>query len=206
MLYTYNKTLKKKSLRTYIRSIRRSLTSQEQYIAAQLLTNKVTTVNHILQSTHIAIFISFDGEINTTLLIQTLLLMKKNIYLPVIPIVNPQYLLFYKYTLSIPLIRNHLNIYEPQKNTTSHIPIEILDIIFVPLVAFDKYGNRLGMGGGFYDRILKKYPKHHFSYIPIGLAYDFQKISTKLLPVESWDMKLPKIITPSHYWQWKNIK
>lgn len=202
--YTCNKALQKQSIRKYIRSIRRNLTYQEQYIAAQLLTNKIITTNHIHRLMHIGIFISIDGEINTTLLIKTLLLMKKKIYLPIVPISNIQYLSFSKYTLSTPLVRNHLNTYEPQQNTTSTIPIKLLDIMFIPLVAFDKNGNRLGMGHGFYDRTLRKYPALLYSYIPIGLGYDFQEIPTQLLPTEKWDIKLPEIITPSTHWHINN--
>lgn len=203
MTYSYyinNKTLQRQSIRTYIRTIRHALTLQEKHTAAQLITNKIIAINNIYQSKNVAIFLSFDGEIETKLLIKTLLLMKKNIYLPITPISNTQYLSFAKYTLSTPLIKNRFNIYEPQYNITSIISIEILDVMFIPLVAFDKNRNRLGMGSGFYDKTLKKYSKNKFSYIPIGLAYDFQKIPTTLLPIEPWDIKLPEIITPNNHW------
>lgn len=205
MKYICNQTLQKKIIRKYIRTVRRSLTLQEQYIATQLLTNQILATNHIYQSTHIAIFISFDGEINTIPLIKVLLSMKKKIYLPTISNIKSQHLLFYKYTLSIPLVHNHLQIYEPQKNNSFSISTEILDIIFVPLIAFDKYGNRLGMGSGLYDKTLQ-YLKKKSSFVSIGLAYDFQKISSQLFPIEPWDIKLSEIITPSHYWKSKNVK
>lgn len=200
----YDKKLQRKSIRSYVRSIRHTLTLHEQSVASQLLTNKIMAINHVHQSTHIAIFIPFDGEINTKLLIKTLLLMNKQIYLPIIPISNSQCLSFSKYTLSTTLIRNRLNIYEPQYNINSIIPIKTLDIMFIPLVAFDNNGNRLGMGSGFYDRTLQKYPRNQFYYSPIGLAYDFQKVPAALLPIEKWDIKLPEIITPYNHWKWEN--
>ncbi|WP_159714407.1 5-formyltetrahydrofolate cyclo-ligase [Blochmannia endosymbiont of Camponotus nipponensis] len=197
-MYINDKTTYKKSIRTYIRTIRRTLTFQEQHTAAQLITNKIMTINHMYRSTHIAAFVSFDGEISTNLLIRTLLFMHKHIYLPIIPSLKSDYLLFSEYTFSTPLIYNHLNIYEPKWNTDSIVPIEKLDIIFVPLVAFDTHRHRLGMGGGFYDRTLKNW-KHQNNYVPIGLAYNFQKIPTQLFPVETWDITLPEIITPSYH-------
>lgn len=149
MLHTHNYAIHKQSIRTYIRSIRQALTLQEKNVAAQLLTNKTITIHYIRQSTHIAIFLPFDGEINTKLLIKNLLFMKKKIYLPIIPTSNIQHLSFSQYTLATSLTLNRFNIYEPQKNIHSFIKIEKLDIIFIPLVAFDKYGNRLGMGKRF---------------------------------------------------------
>lgn len=193
---------KKKIIRTYIRSLRRSLQLSEQYIAAQLITNKIITLNCIRKSKHIAVFISFDGEIRTDLLIKTLLFMNKYIYVPIVPSCNCQYLSFTQYTLSTPLIKNpYIHTYEPEYNKNSIISIKKLDIMFIPLVAFDKYGNRLGMGGGFYDKTLLYY-NNKTNCTFIGLGYDFQKIPKGALPSETKDVNLSKIITPNCcYWK-----
>lgn len=61
-------------------------------------------------------------------------------------------------------------------------------MIFVPLVACDKQGNRIGMGGGFYDRTLAN--ASHL--ISVGLAHRLQQVEA--LPVESWDMPLDHLI------------
>ena len=65
------------------------------------------------------------------------------------------------------------------------------DILLVPLVAFDKYLNRIGYGGGYYDRYLKKLKKEKI--LTIGLAYSFQKV--KKIEAEQNDIKLDSIIT-----------
>ncbi|ADV33657.1 5-formyltetrahydrofolate cyclo-ligase [Candidatus Blochmanniella vafra str. BVAF] len=192
----------KKKIRKYIRSLRQSLTFSEQYVAAQLITNKIINLHYVDQAKNIAIFISTDGEVSTNLLIKTLLLMNKSIYLPILPNIytqSIQYLSFVKYTLSTPLVRNRFNIYEPKYNNNNiHIiPMELLDILFIPLVAFDQNKNRLGMGGGFYDKTLQHWEKKIKNCICIGLAYNFQKIPNHLLPIEQWDIKLSNIITPS---------
>lgn len=202
-MYTKIKKLNKnkKIIRKYIRTLRHSIKYTEQYTAAQLITNKVLTLNCIHQSKNIAMFISIDGEINTDLLIKTLLSINKRIYLPIVP--SPSYkskrLSFAQYTFNTILIRNHLNTYEPIKNNiTSFLSIEKLDIIFVPLVACDEYGNRLGMGGGFYDTTLQNHKSIYTNCTLIGLGYDFQKIPSQLLPIEKTDLQLHKIITPSN--------
>ena len=66
------------------------------------------------------------------------------------------------------------------------------NILLVPVVAFDKYFNRIGYGGGFYDRYIKKIKKDK-KIITIGLAYSFQKV--KKVPINSFDMKLDFVVT-----------
>ena len=70
------------------------------------------------------------------------------------------------------------------------------DLIFVPFVGYDKNLNRLGYGGGFYDRYFEKNSKFK-KIIKIGLAFSFQKI--KKLPVNKFDKKLDRIITEKKF-------
>ena len=72
-----------------------------------------------------------------------------------------------------------------------------LDIIFTPLVAFDSVGNRIGMGGGYYDRVLAPWFTEQTGPYPIGLAHDCQHLNS--LPIQAWDVPLPEIITPQHH-------
>ena len=81
------------------------------------------------------------------------------------------------------------------------IPTNQLDIICTPLVAFDKQGHRLGMGGGYYDRTLAPWFHYKSGPKPIGLAHSCQEVEQ--LPVESWDVPLPKIVTPKQIWDWE---
>ena len=66
------------------------------------------------------------------------------------------------------------------------------DILLVPIVAFDKNLNRIGYGGGFYDRYIKRVKKIK-NILTIGLAYSFQKV--KKIKVNNTDMKLNFILT-----------
>ena len=97
---------------------------------------------------------------------------------------------FYKYSFEDPFIVNKLGIPEPFKSSNKIIP----DLIFVPLVGYDDNLNRLGYGGGFYDRYFEKNSRKIFK---IGLAFSFQKI--KKLPVNKFDKKLDRIITEKKY-------
>ena len=110
---------------------------------------------------------------------------KFNISLPVIK-KNFQ-MDFYKWSFSDPLKVNKYGIPEPEiKN------IVYPDILLVPLVAFDKNLNRLGYGGGYYDRLIKKLSKKK-NIIKIGLAFSIQEIDK--VPINVYDQKLDYIVT-----------
>ena len=79
-------------------------------------------------------------------------------------------------------------IMEPEYDPDRIIKPENFDAVIAPLLAFDRAGNRLGFGGGYYDTLLKQ-----CSCPKIGFAYSFQEIET--LPVEEHDQKLTIIIT-----------
>ena len=94
---------------------------------------------------------------------------------------------FYKWYKNVPLLINKYGI--PELETTNRV---YPDILFVPLVAFDKELNRLGYGGGFYDRYIEKIDKIK-KVTKIGLAFSFQKI--KSVPIDHYDKKLDFVIT-----------
>lgn len=89
---------------------------------------------------------------------------------------------------------NKYGIPEPLCEVNNVIPIDQLDLVFVPLVGFDAKGNRLGMGGGYYDRTLQNVSQTDSAKI-VGLAHDCQEVAE--LPIESWDIPLQLIITPT---------
>jgi len=74
-------------------------------------------------------------------------------------------------------------------------PLAALDIALVPLVAFDDYGRRLGMGGGYYDRTFAylRHREHWRRPKLIGVAFEFQRVAE--LPAQPWDVPLDGIIT-----------
>ena len=94
---------------------------------------------------------------------------------------------FYKWNKNEPLLLNKYGIPEP--DTANKV---YPDILFIPLVAFDKELNRLGYGGGFYDRYIQKISKIK-KIVKVGLAFSFQKLKT--IPVNKHDKKLDIIIT-----------
>ena len=94
---------------------------------------------------------------------------------------------FFCWSLKDPLKINRYGIPEPISNKRIYP-----NILLVPLVAFDKNFNRVGYGGGFYDRYIRKLKKKK-NIITIGLAYSFQKV--KEIPINKYDAKLDYVVT-----------
>lgn len=182
-------TTLRQQLRQQMRETRQKQTALQQQQAAQHITEKALKLIEQQRAKNIALYLAFDGEISTKPLINQLWQQGKHVYLPVLHPFVHGHLLFLRYLPDTPMKANKFGILEPHLNVKSVLPIEQLDIIFTPLVAFDKLGNRLGMGGGFYDRTLQN-SQHRF--ITVGLAHQCQRVEA--LPIESWDIPLEHIL------------
>ena len=113
---------------------------------------------------------------------------EKNKFNISLPVIKKNFQMdFYSWSFSDLLRINKYGIPEPEiKN------IVYPDILLIPLVAFDKHLNRLGYGGGYYDRYIKKLSKKK-KIIKIGLAFSVQKINK--VPINVYDQKLDYIVT-----------
>ena len=113
---------------------------------------------------------------------------EKNSFIISLPVIKKNFKMdFYKWSISDPLKVNKYGIPEPEiKN------IVYPDILLIPLVAFDKNLNRLGYGGGYYDRLIERLSKKK-NIMKIGLAFSVQKIDK--VPINIYDQKLDYIVT-----------
>lgn len=211
-------------IRSSIRTKRKSLSVIEQKRLSSELLQQLTARPDVLAANNIALYLANDGELDPMLFIQWCWQHNKNVYLPVLHPFSSGHLLFLHYQPSSIMQTNKYGILEPKLDVRLIKSINDIDIIFTPLVAFDKTGNRLGMGGGFYDRTLSTWFKHYclennklkskesaeskdkkanekankkplLKPYPIGLAHDIQLIDE--VPSQLWDIPLPEIVTPS---------
>ena len=105
-----------------------------------------------------------------------------------LPVVKKNFKMdFYQWSFSDYLKINKYGIPEPEKKK-----IVYPDVLLIPLVAFDKNLNRLGYGGGYYDRLIEELSKKK-KIIKIGLAFSIQKIDK--VPINVYDQKLDYIVT-----------
>lgn len=189
--------------RTHIRQLtrhaRRQLNATEQHLAAQQVVSQVASSPALAQAQNVALYLANDGELDPQPLINWYWQQGAHVYLPVLHPFCKGYLLFFRYQAHTPLITNRLGIVEPQLDIRQLVPVDQLDIIYTPLVAFDNQGNRMGMGGGFYDRTLAS-KKQALTPHTVGLAHDCQQWPA--LPIDSWDIPLQELITPSQHWRW----
>ena len=188
----------RQQIRQQIRQRRRALTPEQQTQFALHAADRMMAYPPVLLAQTVAVFLSFDGELDTRPLIDQLWRAGKRVYLPVLHPFSPGNLLFLHYPPSSDLVVNRLNIREPKLDVRDVLPLSQLDVLVTPLVAFDAAGQRLGMGGGFYDRTLQNWRQHRLQ--PVGYAHDCQQVDA--LPTEQWDIPLPAVITPSKTWLW----
>ena len=127
----------------------------------------------------------YNYEINIMPLVEKFQRLNYSITLPKIGMNSEMN--FFQWSTKDPLSINKFGIPEPMSNK-----IKFPDILLVPLLAFDKNFNRIGYGGGFYDRYINRLKKIK-KIITIGVAYSFQKI--KKIPVEKYDIKLDFVVT-----------
>lgn len=183
-------------LRQQIRAQRRSISIKERQNLSQQLADRLSKSSLFQNSRHIAFYLPNDGEIDLQPLIRHAWQQKKCCYLPVLGHSHARALWFLPFKPNTPLYKNRFGIFEPKhKPSDRFFKTQSLDLMLLPLVAFDKNGNRLGMGGGFYDRTLSflQNRKHWHKPHLIGAAYQFQEV--KNIPARVWDIPLQGIAT-----------
>ncbi|MHB0774975.1 5-formyltetrahydrofolate cyclo-ligase [Halomonas sp. WWR20] len=186
-------------LRRELRRRRRALTPSQRRQASLALCRQLRQLPEMRRAQRVALYLPNDGEIDPTPLISWLHKRRASVYLPVLRPFTQNQLWFVAYRDTTPMVRNRFGIYEPDRRHGAHrarrLPPWALDLVLLPLVGFDDAGNRMGMGGGFYDRtfafsrLRRPHPRL------IGLAHDCQHVDT--LPVASWDVPLDAVVSDS---------
>ena len=183
------------TVRKNMRAARRALTPKQQRIAAQGLLNQIFRHPLYLNSRRIAFYLPNDGEIDPTPVLIKALECKKSCYLPVLYRGGEDRLIFGRTVSLDDMTLNRFGIPEPNIAKNGWVFSNQLDLIFAPLVAFDDQGNRIGMGGGFYDRSLEHLRLERTWQRPhvIGLAHEFQHVEN--IGRNAWDVPLRGAIT-----------
>ncbi|ACJ21111.1 5-formyltetrahydrofolate cyclo-ligase [Coxiella burnetii] len=186
--------LSKKQLRDQLRQRRNELSFQEKNKASEIICKKIMGLSIFKSSERLAFYLSHDGEVDIRIALSKALEVKKACFLPLLHCTLDHHLDFYSYHLKSELTKNRFGIGEPDPTRETPIATKELDLIFLPLVAFDKDGNRLGRGAGYYDRALA-FLKDSNAQKPklIGVAYEFQKINS--ITAEKWDIPLNSVVT-----------
>jgi len=183
----------RQQLRQQMRADRRALSRQQQNLAAQRLCRQIARSAPFQRARRVAFYLATDGEISPKPLLELALKMGKACYLPVLHPIRHNRLWFVRYRPGCAMSRNRFGIDEPHDKLNPRVPAWSLDLVLLPLVAFDPQGGRLGMGGGFYDRSFAFKRRIAGGHKPrlIGLAHELQKVER--LSLASWDIPLEAI-------------
>ena len=141
-----------------------------------------------INSRIVASFISIKSEISTKFINNFIEKSGKVLCLPIIEKLDSNKLNFKEFKEGDVLLEGKFGVKEPQ-GEKKYLP----DILFIPCLAFDKFGYRLGYGGGYYDKTISYFKLRNHSFTSIGLAYDDQKIEN--VPHDKFDQKLNYILT-----------
>ncbi len=156
----------------------------DEEIYQEFINSKYFTNNQVF-----ALYYSLPYEVNTIKIITTLLKANKKVVLPRMNGNNLDF--FYIDSLSDLVIDNQWKIYQP-KVDSKIVNIANIDVIILPLVAFNKDYYRIGHGKGYYDQFLSK---NNFKALKLVLAYKVQKITEKIEFINNWDIAFDVLIT-----------
>jgi 5-formyltetrahydrofolate cyclo-ligase len=176
------------------------LTVEEQDAAAISLTKNIFQLYGFAGARRVGAYLANDGEIDPLPAMVEWSRRGQKCFLPkLFPGQRPR-LRFARFSLESRMDLNQFGILEPCVSQRGCLDLSQLDWIFVPLVAFDSLGHRLGMGGGYYDASLTVLQSRTHWRKPrvVGLAHEFQRIDH--LAVDEWDVPLHGILTDEHYY------
>lgn len=173
--------MQNQEIRKRIKELRKSLSKSQILVDSQKIFENFLTLN-LTKEKNFFIYKSFNGEVDTSLLIATLLGEKKTLAFPVIQGENM--------VAGIPASKEQKVSKFGTEEPKDYIPMDKVDVCVLPLLACDLSFNRLGYGKGYYDKFLKGK-----DCLKIGLCYDFQVVENII--AKEWDIPLDIIITPT---------
>lgn len=172
----------KKEIRSKTLKKRREMSLEEVDRLSDLIYEKIIHLPKYKLATDICAYISVNNEVKLDKIIEKALNDGKKVWLPRV-IEND--MIFYSYTRETELIKGNFNIPEP--NSTEILNPDNKTLILMPGAVFSRNMDRIGYGGGYYDRYLCKFPMCY----KVGVCYDFQILED--IPSEEFDIK-PDII------------
>ena len=181
----------KDQIRQKLRTQRAELSIESFNNMSSAIADNVRNSEAFKNAQRIGFYHSVRGEADPASLQTT----NKHFFLPVLSKNLDEGLVFIELNDDTEFENNKFNIPEPVYDEAKIVAANTLDLVLVPLLGFDKNGNRLGMGGGFYDRCFAFNKKLKTKPLLMGYAYDFQEVDS--LEPESWDVGLDMIATES---------
>lgn len=190
----------RRALRAEMRRARRAVSRAERARKAECLARLLSGWLRVRQARTVACYLANDGEMNLAPVMARLRASGARLFLPAL---HGDVLWFLPFEPDTPLVVNRFGIAEPEPAASRRCRAPDLDLVLVPLVAFDSAGNRLGMGGGFYDRTFRYLRDRRVWKRPrlVGIAYELQRLDA--LPSRPWDVPLHGVATEKHLYRFR---
>lgn len=182
--YPPSRNMEKSELRKHIRQLKRQYTAEQLREQSVPIMERLLRVPQFSAAKTVLMYYSLDDEVYTHDAIDTLLNSGKTVLLPAV--IGDGLMELHSYTGHDSLRQGALGIMEPVGDTFTDF--KDIEAVAVPGMAFDKEGNRLGRGKGYYDRLLPKLT----SATLIGVAFQFQKFNS--IPAEPHDIKMDMVL------------
>lgn len=184
--------IEKKNLRRYILRLRDRQSIGDTEEKSRDIIDQVLHLHEYVRARGIACYVSKDTEVSTRVLIRTALGQEKRVLIPVIK--KGEIDLFFSEIkdLGKELSPGTFGILEPKPEFVREVSLDVVDMIFVPGIVWDREGYRLGWGRGYFDRAIKKLPAHVRS---AGLAFNMQLVNR--VPRDQFDVPVDMVVTES---------
>jgi len=188
------------NIRRSIRAERRALPAAVHQSFSEKICQHISSSPQFRRARRIALYLPNDGEIDLQPLIHEAWARNKRCYLPVLMPFNENRLWFAPLEPGERMVRNRFGILEPDRNWYQMAKLWSIDLLLMPLVAFDSSGTRMGMGGGFYDRSFAYLRQRGHWRKPhlLGTAFELQRVEG--LPRQQWDIPLHSVVTERGLW------
>jgi 5-formyltetrahydrofolate cyclo-ligase len=181
------------AIRKTLREQRKSLPLISQQRASAIIAAKIINSKIFQASKTIGLYLPSEGEVITNAIMQAAWNNKKTCYLPYLISTSTKVFAFVAHQELEPLFHNKYGILEPAYNANKVINAQKLDLVIVPLVAFNEKCFRLGRGGGFYDKAFAyKIKCPQCKPFLLGVAYGFQQANFES---QEWDIPMQLIVT-----------
>jgi len=181
-----------KAIRNTLKAQRNALSTDDVIDTSIEISRRLWNLPALSRARRIACYFPVGNEVDCRFFISSAWDRGRTVLLPVL---NRSVLIFTNYDRETLFLRNQYDIPEPIGKKSHLTKSQEIDVVLVPLVAFDSKGNRIGMGGGYYDRSFRFMRNRIAWHRPtlIGLAYEFQKVPK--IKARSWDIPLQLVVT-----------
>lgn len=180
----------KHKIRHRIKEKIKAYSELEKSQKSDIIKNKLFNEGVFKKANIVMFYVSLKDEVNTLTMIDEAVETGKRVCVPVIIKEDKRLIAGEIKDRKKDLEKQHFGIYQPKAGKVKEVPLEDIDLVVVPGVAFDTENMRLGRGHGYYDRFLCSLSA---STRTIGLAFDFQVVEN--LPKDSHDIPVWKTIT-----------